>query len=134
MRKLLLIVLALACHPAAAAAQQTAPQLEAPVRSRGVTLTLGAFLRPSAAGEMMLPPPLLQRLADEDALLAVDTAPVNGHAVVQIRFGFPDMASFQRWYADERTVQLIRDIRARTMSNSFETYVVYRPDTPAAAQ
>jgi hypothetical protein len=76
----------------------------------------------------MVPLPLLQRLAAENALLAVDTAPVEGRVVVQVRFGFPDVAAFQRWYADERTTRLLDEVRAITMGGSFETFVSYRPE------
>jgi hypothetical protein len=130
----LLMVLVLTGMPVAAAAQHAAPALNAPVRSRGVTLTVAGYLRPSPAGQLMMPLPLLQQVAGDDALLALDTAPADGRVVVQVRFGFPDLAAFQRWYTDERTVQLLRDIRAQTMGNSFETYVTYRPDHPSATQ
>ena len=124
----LLIALVLAAVPAGAAAQHAAPRLEAPARASGVTLTVAAYLLPSASGQLMLPLPLLQRLAAENALLAVDTAPVKGRLVVQVRFGFPDVAEFQRWYADERTVRLLDEVKAVTMRGSFETFVSYRPD------
>jgi hypothetical protein len=129
------LVVAICAAAPAVSAQQAAPELDAPVRSPGVTLTLGGYLTPSPAGQMMLPPSLLERIAGEDALLSVDTAPVDARVVVQVRFGFPDMASFLRWYADERTVQLIRDIRARVVGPTFETYIMYRPTSnPSAAQ
>lgn len=125
----LLIVLVLAAVPdGGAAAQHAAPRLEAPVRASGVTLTLAAYLLPSASGELMVPLALLERLAAEDGLLAVDTRPVEGRVVVQVRFGFPDVAAFQRWYADERTGRLLDQVRAITPRGSLETLVSYRPD------
>lgn len=131
MRYLLLIILALAGAPVSGAAQSAAPALEAPIREAGVTLTLSAYLLPSPGGRLMLPLPLLERLADEAALLAVDTAPVEGRVVVQVRFGFPDMDSFQRWYADERTTRLLADVRDTTMRGSFETMLSFRrPPSP----
>lgn len=125
------LVVAMCAAAPALSAQHAAPELEAPVRSRGVTLTLGGYLEPSPAGQLMLPLPLLERLGSEASLLSVDTAPMEGRVVVQVRFGFPDLATFLRWYADERTVHLIRDIRARVVGPSFETYLMYRPDNPA---
>lgn len=126
MRYVLLIILALAGMPVTGAAQHAAPALPAPIRESGVTLTLSAYLLPSPAGQLMLPLPLLERLGDEAALLAVDTAPVEGRVVVQVRFGFPDMDSFQRWYTDGRTTQLLRDVRDTTMRGSFETMLTFR--------
>jgi hypothetical protein len=123
----LLIVLALAAVPAAGAAQHAPPGLAAPVREPGVTLTLAAYLVPSASGQLAVPLPLLERLAAEDALLALDTAPAEGRVVVQVRFGFPDMAAFQRWYTDERTVRLLRDVRSVVIGGSLETFISYRP-------
>lgn len=128
------LLVALCAAAPAVSAQHAAPELDAPVRSRGVTLTLGGYLQPSPAGQLMLPLPLLERLAGEAALLSIDTAPADGQVVMQVRFGFPDMASFQRWYAEEPTVHLIRDIRARVVGPSFETYIMYRPNEPPAAQ
>lgn len=126
MRKLLLIILTLTAWPALGAAQHAAPILDAPIRESGVTLTLSAYLLNSPAGQLMLPLPLLERLEHEAALLAIDTAPVEGRVVVQVRFGFADMAAFQRWYADERITQLLADVRATTMTGSFETMLTFR--------
>ncbi len=47
--------------------------------------------------------------------------------VLAVRFAFASVAEFQRWYADARTVQLIRDIRATTLPITFETLLSYRP-------
>lgn len=113
--------------PSAGLAQHAAPSLPAPIRESGVTLTIGAYLESSpAGGRLMLPLPLLDRLAADTALLAVDTAPVDGRVVVQVRFGFSDMASFQHWYTDERTTRLLRDVRAATMQNSTEIMISFR--------
>lgn len=133
MLKAIALAVALCAAAPAASAQHAAPELDAPVRSRGVTLTLGGYLEPSPTGQLMLPLPLLERLGSEAALLSLDTAPMDGRVVVQVRFGFPDLATFLRWYADQRTVQLIRDVRARAVGPTFETYIMYRPDNPAAA-
>lgn len=131
MRSLLLIVLALAGMPVAGAAQHAAPPLDAPIRESGVTLTVSAYLRPSPTGQLMLPLALLDRLAEEATLLAIDSAPVQGQVVVQVRFGFPDMPSFRRWYTEERNGRLLEDIRATTMGGSFETTVTFRrPPAP----
>lgn len=127
----LLMAVVLAAVPGGAAAQHAAPRLEAPARASGVTLTVAAYLLPSASGELMMPPALLERLAAEDALLAVDTEPVGGRVVVQVRFGFPDVAAFRRWYADERTARLLNEVRATTLRGSFETFVSYRPEGTA---
>lgn len=134
MLRTIALLVALCAAAPALAAQHAAPELDAPVRSRGVTLTLGGYLQPSPAGQLMLPLPLLDRLAGEEALLSVDTAPAEGQVVVQVRFGFADMDSFQRWYADERTVHLIRDLRSRVVGPSFETYIMYRPNDSPATQ
>lgn len=123
----LLVVLALAGAPAAGAAQHAAPLIPGPVVAANVTLTATAYLNPSAGGRMVVPVPLLERLAAEPALLTIDTAPVDGRVVVQVRFGFPDVAAFGRWYTDERTVRLLQDLRRVTMGESFETYLSYRP-------
>jgi hypothetical protein len=127
--KRLLIILALAALPAAAEAQHAVTEIEAPRRVPGVTLTLTGHLLPSSGGALELPLSLLDRLADESALLSVDTAPAAGRVVVQVRFGFAGVAEFRRWYADERTVQLLREVRAATFGDSFETFVSYRPGT-----
>lgn len=127
MLKPVLLALALAALPAAAAAQHAVAEIEAPRRVPGVTLTLTGHLLPSSGGALALPLSLLDRLAAESALLSVDTAPAEGRVVVQVRFGFAGVAEFRRWYADERTVQLLRQIRAATFSDSFETFVSYRP-------
>lgn len=74
----LLIVLSLSAVPAAGAAQQAPPGLPAPVRETGVTLTVAGYLLPSTSGRLAVPLPLLEQLAGENALLAVDTAPVGG--------------------------------------------------------
>ncbi|HEU4885159.1 MAG TPA: hypothetical protein VFT45_23055 [Longimicrobium sp.] len=47
--------------------------------------------------------------------------------MVQARFGFSDVAAFQRWYTDAATVQLLASFRAITTGGSFETFVSYRP-------
>lgn len=136
MRYVLPIVLVLTGLPIAGMAQHAAPTLPAPIRVSGVTLTIGAYLENSpAGGRLMLPLSLLERLAADTALLAVDTAPVEGRVVVQVRFGFADMASFQRWYTDERTTRLLRDVRATTMQGSTEIMITFRrgadvPTTP----
>lgn len=125
--KLLLLIFALATLPATATGQNAPPELDRPRRETGVTLTTVGFLLPSASGALALPAPLLERLATEGALLSVDTAPVDGRIVVQVRFGFADVAGFRQWYADGRTVQLLAELKAATMGGSFETYVSYRP-------
>lgn len=122
-----LLILALAALPTTAVAQHAPPELEAPRRTTGVTVTVVGYLIPSASGALTLPAPLLQRLAGEGTLIAIDTAPVEGRIVVQVRFGFTDVAAFQRWYTDERTVRLLAEIKGATMGGSFETYLSVRP-------
>jgi hypothetical protein len=126
-RNLLLILLALAAQPAVCAAQQAAPEIPAPIRQSGVTVTFSGYLVPSARGELTFPLPLLERVSADGALLSLDTTPVEGRVVLAVRFGFDSVAEFQRWYADARTVALIRDIRAATLPISFETLLSYRP-------
>lgn len=126
-RSLLLLLLVLAARPAVCAAQEAAPEIPAPARAPGVTVTLSGYLVPSARGELMFPLPLLDRVSADAALLSIDTAPVEGRVVLAVRFGFASVAEFQRWYTDPRTVQLIRDIRAVTLPISFETLLSYRP-------
>lgn len=130
MLKQFLLALTLLALPTAGAAQHAAPELPAPIRQSGVTVTLSGYLAPSTGGVLAVPPALLQRLVAEGELLALDTAPRDGRVVVQVRLGFADMDAFQRWYADQRTVQLLRDLRAATMGGSFETYLSYRPNAP----
>lgn len=122
-----LLVLALAAMPVTAAAQNAPPELEAPRRETGVTLTTVGYLLPSASGTLAFPASLLERLAAEGVLLSIDTAPVNGRIVVQVRFGFADAAEFRQWYADPRTLRLLADVKAATMGGSFETYLSFRP-------
>jgi hypothetical protein len=88
-----LLALVLTLLPVPAAAQHAPPQLPAPHREQGVTVTIAGHLLPSPSGALAVPLPLLERLAEEGALLAVDTAPVEGRIVVQARFGFADVAA-----------------------------------------
>lgn len=122
-----LLILALAAVPATAAAQNAPPELDAPRRATGVTLTTVGYLLPSASGALAFPAPLLERIAAEGALLSIDTAPVDGRIVVQVRFGFADVAAFRQWYTHERTVRLFAEIKAATTGGSFETYLSFRP-------
>lgn len=122
-----LLVLALSLLPMHVAAQHAPPEISAPRREAGVTVTLAGHLLPSPTGSLAVPLPLLERLAHDHTLLALDTAPVDGRIVVQARFGFPDVAAFHRWYADEATTQLLASLRAITIGRSFETFVSYRP-------
>lgn len=126
-RTLLVLALALTLLPVSVTAQHAPPELAAPRREQGVTVTLAGHLLPSPSGALAVPLPLLERLARERALLAVDTAPVEGRIVVQARFGFADVTAFQRWYTDPATVQLLASFRAITTGGSFETFVSYRP-------
>lgn len=122
-----LLAILLCVLPVSLPAQHTPPELGAPRLEPGVTVTVTGYLVPSPTGALAVPLPLLERLATERALLALDTAPVDGRIVVQARFGFPDVAAFQRWYTDPATVQLMSSFRAITAGNSFETFVSYRP-------
>lgn len=124
----ILFILALCLTPTVGAAQHAAPEIPAPRRETGVTLTLSGYLLPSPSGALAFPLPLLERLAEGGALLSVDTAPAAGRVVVQVRFGFSDMAGFQRWYRDERTARLLAEVKGVTISGTFETYVSYRRD------
>ncbi len=126
MLKRLVLVISCTVLPAVASAQHAAPEIAAPRADAGVTLTVGSHLAPSARGELGIPLPLLERLAAEAALLSVDTAPVGGRVVMQVRFTFPDIAALQRWYSDERSARMIADLRAISIWGSFETYVSYR--------
>jgi hypothetical protein len=122
-----LLALALSLLPVSLAAQHAPPELAAPRREQGVTVTLAGHLLPSSSGALAVPFPLMERLGQERALLALDTAPADGRIVVQARFGFADVATFQRWYTDPVTVQLLASFRAITIGGSFETFVSYRP-------
>ncbi len=124
----ILAILALCVFPAVGEAQHAAPEIPAPRRDTGVTLTLSGYLIPSPGGTLAFPLPLLERLAETGALLSVDTAPSAGRVVVQVRFGFADMAEFQRWYKDERTARLLGEVKGVTIGGTFETYVSYRRD------
>ncbi|HYW12967.1 MAG TPA: hypothetical protein VE871_13495 [Longimicrobium sp.] len=90
-------------------------------------MTLSGYLLPSPSGTLAFPLPLLERLAEGGAPLSVDTAPAAGRVVVQVRFGFSDVAEFQRWYRDERTVRLLAEVKGVTIGGTFETYLSYRP-------
>lgn len=125
MLKRTLLVLVLSLLPLSAAAQHAPPELPAP--HQGVTVTLAGHLTPSSGGNPALPLPLLERLAEERSLVALDTAPADGRIVVQARFGFADVAAFRRWYTDQATVQLLASFRAITVGGSFETFISYRP-------
>lgn len=126
MIKQLLLALVLAAHPAATAAQHAPAEVTPVRRDPGVTLTMAGHLLASPRGALMFPAPLLERLSADAALLSVDTAPVDGRIVVQVRFYFAELKEFQRWYADERTVRLMEELRGITMGGSFETFISYR--------
>jgi hypothetical protein len=87
---------------------------------------VAGHLLASPRGVLMFPDPLLERLSADDALLSVDTAPVDGRIIVQVRFNFAELEEFRRWYAEERTIRLMDELRAVTMGGSFETYISYR--------
>jgi hypothetical protein len=124
--KQLLLTLALAAYPAATAAQHAPADITPVRRDPGVTVTVAGHLLASPRGVLMFPVPLLERLSADGALLSVDTAPVDGRIVVQVRFEFAELEEFRRWYADERTVRLMEELRAITMGGSFETFISYR--------
>lgn len=128
MVKGIFVILALCSVPTLGAAQHAAPEIPAPRRETGVPVTVSGYLLPSPSGRIAFPPSLLERLAEGGALLAVDTAPSAGRVVVQVRFGFADIASFQRWYTDERTVRLLAEVKGVTISGKYETYLSYRGD------
>src|SRR5687767_11766894 len=94
MLKPLLLVLALAGAPAVLAAQNAAPELEAPSQVPGVTLTVSGYLLPDSAGPLAYPKiwdaawQAAGSLPYGAVLLSVDTAPVSGRVVAQVRFGF----------------------------------------------
>lgn len=97
----------------------------------GVTFTVTGYVAPGATGELPLPMELLERLSAQPSLAKLETGPTPaGRAMLQIRFVFPDLDAFRRWYTDERTATLLRDIRARTAGGSFESYVSYHPRNP----
>jgi hypothetical protein len=124
----ILILISLCAFPSMAAGQHAAPLLDPPAAEDGVTLTVNAYLLPSTGGQLMVPMALLERLSADDALLGLDTAPVDGRVVVSVRFGFPNVAQLHDWYARQETVRLLQDLRSATMSGSFETFISYRPD------
>jgi hypothetical protein len=72
---------------------------------------------------------LLERIAREPSLAALETVPAaGGRTSIQIRFRFSDVAEFNRWFPDEQTTVLLRDVRGRTAGGSYESYVSYHPE------
>lgn len=92
-----------------------------------MTLTLSGYLRPSAAGELVVPMPLLERFAAEPALIALDTAPVEGRVVIQVRFAFAGLSEFRRWSEEGSGAELLRALRAVTIGGSLESHLAMRP-------
>lgn len=126
-----LLLLAAAVIAPPLAAQNAAPELTAPRAETGVTFTAAGYALPSVQGGNGIPAALLERLASEPALFALDTAPVNGRVILQVRFAFPDIAAFQRWQADPRVATLLADLRGIMMGGSYETFLSYRsPKSP----
>lgn len=100
-----------------------------PPTDPGVTLTVTGLIAPGAPGTLPLPAELMERISREEHLTALETLPSpEGRTVIQIRFRFPDIAAFNRWYGEERTVVLLRNVRERTSGGSYESYVSYHPE------
>lgn len=121
-----LLLLAAAVMAPPLGAQGAAPELTAPLAETGVTFTAAGYAQPSIQGGAGIPAALLERLASEPALFALDTAPVDGRVVLQVRFAFPDLAAFQRWRADPRASRLMADLREIMLGGSYETFISYR--------
>jgi hypothetical protein len=129
-RNALLFVAFLVAAPAISAQHSVpAPLLGRPPSDPGLTLSVTGFVAPGAPGALPLPTELMERISRETHLTALETVPsAGGRTAIQMRFRFPDVAAFNRWYRDERTVALLRDVRERTAGGSYDAYVSYHPE------